>query len=199
VTLVTLADYRALGQDADTPDNTVTALLPVAQGLVELELGRVGQLELAAQQEELEVWNDNLVYPTAIPIDSATPGFVTAKKFRPTGTSLVHYVDPLPGFGYPSWSGGAYVGLCPRRALVSYTGGYDDTTAPYPLKLAIVRLVKTLLPGSGGLLAQAPAGTKGITVGDVSITLARALGTSVIPLDVMPLIQAYRPADATRT
>jgi hypothetical protein len=192
--LTTLAEYRNLTGDAATDDALVEILLPVAQDLLELELGRAGLLVLGVHVETLEVWN-GYVYPNARPIDPATPGYASPGKFRPTGASLVAWQAQLYGYGASSCLEVRNAQL----AKVTYMGGYDDTTAPYPLKLAIARTAQALVPGAPGLLAQAPAGTKSISVGDVSITLARALGTSPIPFDVLPLIQAYRAIDVSRT
>lgn len=190
MTILSLEDYRTLTGDTATEDGQLELFLTIAQSVAEVQLGRAGLLELGTHTETLDLFDLNTVYPTAVPIDSATPGWINEASFRVPGALMPwHGLDVAWGRMLP-------VNV---RTTVTYTGGYDQTTAPWDLRLGLAKLTQTLLGSAPSILANAPAGTKAITVGDVSITLARALGSDVLPADVEAYLCAYRAVDAAKT
>lgn len=185
MTILSLADYRALTGDPATDEDRTTLFLQVAQAVAERELGRFGLLELGDHTEELELYEGNIVYPTATPVADTVTGRLSDSSIRIAGVTV-----PWRGLGI------AWRSITPERVTVHYVGGYDSTTAPYDLRLGLAKLTQALLGTAPGTLKGVPSGIKSVTVGDVSLTLASALGAKPFPPDVEALLCAYRVADA---
>jgi hypothetical protein len=190
VTILTLAKYRALTGDSTTDDAVVEAMLPVAQDVAELELGRAGLLEAGDHTETLDVWSGDSgpwAAPTAVPLADDEP------------LRIAPGVTRLKAQGFVGWSG--YHGARPTwvaRATITYSGGYDSATAPASLLLGLARVTRSLL-GADPALAGVPAGAKSVTVGDASISFAAPVGGSAIPADAVALLRRYRILDADRS
>jgi len=170
--------YRKLTGDLRTPVDEVTTALAVAQGLVEMRLGRA--LGLGEYTEFMNVYPNLLVYPAVTPLADQTGRIDSAT---------------LQLDGYPSdlatwdWEGGSasYTAYGRPRAEVTYTGGYDDTTVPQPLAMGIALVAKHLLSPASDV---SMAGIKSYSEGDISATYDTPLDSSW-PAGVWQLIKRW--------
>lgn len=207
MTLLSRADYRVLAKDTVSADSDADAAIVNAQAQIEEILGRTGTLEHGTVTETLSLWPDGMVYPRAVPVDSATTGYVTSRQVYLSDPT---YVDPVGGgvdILTRSWPGQENDGRAySTRAVaplvsITYVGGYTAGNVPFGLKRAIALLAKSYVDPNPGddLLVNAPAGTKSLTVGDTSITLAYPTGTLTVPSIVANLLRPYLAADQRMT
>lgn len=165
--LVSEQTYRRLTHDLRSPVSDVTAALAVAQGLVEVRLGRV--LGLGEHTESLTVYPSGTVYPTGTPLAAGQPGYLDSVTLRVgSGPSSTWQAHP--------------------RTTVTYTGGYTDETLPEPLAQAICLVAQHLM--SGGSLSSGMHGVKSYSEGDISATFDRPLDVTW-PSGVDSLISRY--------
>jgi hypothetical protein len=175
--------YRKLTGDLRTPVSDVTSALVVAEGLVEVRLGRA--LSLAEYTETLNVYPNQTVYPSVTPLDPATPGYLNKSTLR-----LATYTpDPVNASFWYWWSDGT---ADARRATVTYTGGYTDETLPQPLQTGISLVAKHLMSPTSDL---SMAGVKSYSEGDISATFETAMD-STWPAGIWSLIRRYAHSEA---
>lgn len=138
--------YRALTGDLESYDGDVADMLVRVQGVVEGRTRR--HFDSGTYTETLPVLADGKVYPSAVPLVSAT-GY-SATQVGPTWIQV--------GIS-DSWRG--------DEVTVTYIGGYDEDAMPPELQLLVAQIARRLLPASVPA-AAVPAGATSVKVGDVS-------------------------------
>jgi hypothetical protein len=176
--LVTESDYVALTGDEDTATVLVTAALEEAQRYIEEELQR--PLEFGLRIEDLKVYPNGRVYPSATPL-VATP---SDAMYGIIDESSIYYGwgrDPIINWGGLEWGADLFSsGWAPGQTMpvveITYQGGFTDENLPVVLKRAIIRLAGALLKERSAkgrrIQANIPAGATNVSVGDVSVSLA---------------------------
>lgn len=201
MTLVSLAEYRAVTKDTTSTDDVATASLALAQGLAESFLGREGLLEHGTHTEVLPVWDGSIVYPTAAPLDPATDGYLTEDSLRVAVVGAPIFAGPLGGWdAYGPYLGHVQAADRVRQSVaVTYVGGFVAGALPATLKVGLARFARALLTDPTGIFGEAPPNAKSLTVGDVSVTLAIPTGSRVLPPDVALLLKPYQARSTSPT
>lgn len=153
--LVSEQTYRKLTGDLRSPVSEVTAALSVAQGLVEVRLGRA--LGLGEHTESLKLYPSNTVYPSVTPLAEDQDGFLDSVTLQ------------VESGDYSVWQ--AY-----PRVRVTYVGGWTDETLPQPLAQAICMVAGHLM--SGPSVNSGMNGVKSYSEGDISATYDRPVDTT---------------------
>lgn len=147
---VSVADYRVHTGDQDSPASAVTAALVEGQSLLEEHLRRL--LESTSRTNDFPIHADGRVYPNAYPITSA---------------SLT--IDGRALLGAEADSGpftGVFESTTPKRATVTWTGGFTPTTLPVTLEHAIYELAEAKVTGA----EPVPVGATSVRLGDAAVT-----------------------------
>ena len=172
-TLVGVDKYRFVTGDTETIAGDVSDALGLALEVVEEYLGR--RLALDEYTETLPVLKYR-VYPTHTPVVAAT-GYLVR------GNALV--------VGWENWdTSGTY-------ATITYTGGYDATTLPTRLAMAICNLAQSFIEDAKPATESAvPEGITSIGLGDLRVTYGNSTGassgTKELPADIRQSIRAYK-------
>lgn len=169
--LVSEQTYRKLTGDLRAPVSEVTAALAVAQGLVEVRLGRA--LGLGEYTETLRLYPSSTVNPTVTPLEYPQDGYLDTVTLQVEGATNVVW-QPYP------------------RATITYRGGWDDSTLPYPIAMAISLVAKHLMSPASDVDM---AGIKSYTEGDISATYDKPIDSSW-PSGVWALIRRYSHREA---
>jgi hypothetical protein len=148
---VTVKAYRVHTADETNTDAQISGALVEAEDLLDEELRR----HLAKQERTgtFPIYCDGRIYPDAYPL--------TASDLTIDGRAL-RGAEP---------DGGPFIGVWEHiddpRATVTWTGGYDSTSLPRTLELAVYDLAR-------GLMAEAlvPVGATSVSLGDASVTYA---------------------------
>jgi hypothetical protein len=170
MTLVSEQTYRKLTGDLRSPVSEVTAALAVAQGLVEVRLGRA--LGLGEYTETLRYYPSSTVNPSVTPLAEDQDGFVDTATLR---------VDR---------SGESWWTASPR-VTVTYTGGYTEETVPQPIATAISLVAKHLMSPTTADMT----GVKSYSEGDISATFEKAVDSSW-PAGAWALVRRYAHREA---
>jgi hypothetical protein len=211
VVIANTQDYRRVTGDLSSYDGDVMDALVDAQNEFLNQTGR--KIELGTYTEDLPVYDDGRVYPSATPVTgvldppdathdtisiavAAAPGTLAAAAYGWPG-----YYPAYGGYAYGAYTGGyqpipadVLVGVdraapMPVRT-VSYTGGY----APPPsdvIRCVCEMTLYTLHPDFG---LDLPVGTKSVTLGDQSITGSFG-ATTQYPSSVTRVIAKYTRTD----
>jgi hypothetical protein len=174
--LVSVDDYGWITNDrANDPDDVARAL-DEAVTMVEVECVRT--LGYGQYTENLYLYADGKVYPSAVPIDPTKPISSGEALYNPATDNApgsiiqgfgvwVGWFTPLPWM--PVWQG-----VIPPQTNVTYMGGYhpygvkDGTTPGLPPKLA--RVIARIAYYSQHPAVVQAMGQKSISIGGVSIS-----------------------------
>lgn len=195
--ILSVARYRAITGDDDTPGTKVTQALVDAQRLVEDELRR--PLERATVTERLPIygtpgfWGHGTVHPRRIPLVSVPAG--SSYRILTTATATDASVDAglftLGDLNTPDT----------RTATVTFTGGWlpaDDPLAgtdPYVIPVRLERAIAAIAQGLSTPVAAQPAGLLSASVDGVAVTFADATGDPQLSDPITALLEqySYRP------
>lgn len=169
--LVSEQTYRKLTGDLRSPVADVTSALVVAQGLVEVRLGR--SLGLDEYTETLRLYPSCTVYPSVTPLAADQDGYLDTSTLQ-VETAFHDVWQPYP------------------KVSVTYTGGYEADTLPQPLATAISMVAKHLMSPASSVDM---AGVKAYSEGDISATFETALDTAW-PAGVWALVRRYAHREA---
>jgi hypothetical protein len=203
-------DYRRITNDLSSYDGDVMAALVDAADEFLRQTGRI--IELGTYTEQLPVYQDGRVYPSATPVtsvldppDAAHDTISITVATAPDTLAAGAYT--WPGY-YPAYGGYAYGALGGYQPLpsdvlvgvdrappppvrtVSYTGGRSP--APSDVVRCVCEMAGYSLHPEFGF--ELPAGTKSVTLGDQSITGAFQ-ASSNWPASVTKVIAKYTRAD----
>lgn len=173
---LTIAQYRAVTGDVDTPNTLASARIEEAEAMVEEYLGRT--LSYGEQTETLRVGRLGMVYPTRTPVASI-PADVSYEIYD-TWTIWNAETDPEPWTGWTWWNQetdaaavvvpsypGPYAARAPG-ATVTYTGGYQEGQLPRGLRRYIALLAYALR--APAVASAIPAGATSVSLGDASVS-----------------------------
>lgn len=154
--------YRAITGDTATASAAFASAASAAQELLEEDLRRPGYLESVERTEVCLLAPDGTLYPTATPITAITGGY--------------EVVDDVVYGAVPSVA--AFTGLIdtsvsPKRASITYTGGYTTATVPEHVLRDLAWATYAILNGYTGSQNAAAGDTTGATsvrVGDIAVT-----------------------------
>jgi hypothetical protein len=182
VSVVTVAEYRALTGSAAGTDAAVQAALDETEALVAEYLRR--PLAEAERTETLVVRADGTVWPSATPVESVSEPAGAAVQ----GGTLIEVGGTA--FGPYFVTEGPWPGA---KATVTYVGGWSSATLPATVRRAIVTAAKAALEGDTlALAARGPVTAE--AVGDVSRSYAAPVGGggSALPAGVVQGLRWYR-------
>lgn len=158
--LLATETYRAITGDTASTAGAVASAASAAQDLLEEDLNRVGYFESAERSEVCLLAPDGTLYPTATPITAVTGGY--------------EVVDNVVYGAVPDTA--AFTGLIdatvsPKRATVTYTGGYTQASCPEHVLRDLAWVTYAILNKTAA--QQATAGTvqaQSVRLGDVAVT-----------------------------
>jgi hypothetical protein len=203
-------DYRRVTGDMSSYDGDVMSMLVDAQDEFLRQTGRI--IELGTYTEDLPVYEDGRVYPSATPVtsvlDPPEATFDTISITVAAAPALAGSGYVWPGY-YPAFGGYAYGGYSgayqpfpadvligvdrrppPPTQTVSYTGGYSP--APSDVIRCVCEMAGYSLHPEFGF--ELPAGTKSVSLGDQSIT-GSFQSSSAWPASVTRVLAKYTRTD----
>lgn len=154
--LVSVAQYQAVTGDTTTPAATVTAAITEATTFACQHCTRT--FAFGHYQENLYVFKDGMVYPSATPIAQVVaPGDA---DIQGAGVWVGwFFMPPL----LPIWTG-----VVPPQSQLEYWGGYSSATLPPLLARCLARLAWFIC--NPAVLTGLPGGVKSSNVAGVSMT-----------------------------
>lgn len=160
--LLTTSYYRDLTGDTASPDAAVASAASAAQDLLEADLARSGYLESEERSEVCLLYPDGTLYPTATPITAIDGGYTVVDD---TVYGAVPDVVEFTGLIDTTRE--------PKRATITYTGGYTTATCPEPVLQDLAWATYAILNGTSSKTSAATSATAGassVRLGDVAIT-----------------------------
>lgn len=179
MSVVTIAEYRAIVGDDGTADAEVQRRLNRAELRIEEFLKR--KLALGTYTDVLKVSDDDYglgrgscrpyaVHPLQTPIVSVSV---------PVNAILVDGVTVYPNGAWP-WdmiTEHEFDSIWPFRVTITYIGAWDTTTMPQTLKEAIITVATRMVPLSQLALTSVPIGAMRVKLGDAAIDFNQPFGS----------------------
>lgn len=184
--ICSVARYQTHTLDTTTASASVTAVLVVAQDLVEEALDR--RLDRAERTETCLIHSDGRIYPRAVPVTTPPTGTVTEFHGRAILGAGADTSDPVTILE-------AEVAM--PVATITYTGGYQtyedgttDTRVPVTIEREIALIAQALLSP-----VSLPGGATSVRVGDAAASYATPLeGLDVYSPGASKRLRRYRRA-----
>lgn len=177
--LVSVAQYRQITGDTASADDDITR--EIAEALIGLSMQANRTIGYGQFTEDLYLYNEGFVYPSAIPIDASKPivsGAEDSQAIYNPGSLVdvssviqgagiwVGFFTPLPWM--PIWNG-----VIPPQTVVTYWGGYqpyqvtDGPTSGLPPRLA--RVLATIAYYTLNPSKVTTMGAKSVSLGGISV------------------------------
>lgn len=152
--------YRDITGDTTSASAAVASAASAAQDLLEEELRRPGYLESQERSEVCILAPDGTLYPTATPITSISGGYEVVDD-------VVYGAVP----DVASFTGLIDTSVSPKRATITYTGGYTAGTVPECILRDLAWVTYAILNAQTAAQGAAVAvQAQSVRVGDVAVT-----------------------------
>jgi len=153
------AGYRTVTKDTTSVDADIIQALVDATRLAEDVCNRT--LGQATYSENLRVYRDGKVYPTATPLVGIVSPVSAGVLIQGAGIYLGTFHST------PMVTVAGFSGAIPPQTTVVYVGGYTQATLPVTLARALARIAWHMLHPV--VLDGVPAGATSVHVGDTSV------------------------------
>lgn len=187
--LCDLKSYRRITGDKDSYDGDVLAALVEAQGIVEDRTGRY--FDQVERTETLKVFQNGRVYPHAYPVISVSVPVGASILGNSVRFSSWNSWDPIVNHNPDIW----FIDPAYRpTATITYVGGFESGTGPIELVRATAEIANLSLNPSK---FKVPAGTTGVTVGEVSFQSSNGFGgVSALPANILRTLNRFKYREA---